>query len=93
MNIIPLEIEDHINKHPNVFDSYVIGVEDTFMGEEVCAWVRLKEKNLTSASGILEHCKDAIANYKLPRYIRFVDAYPLTSTGKISKRHMKEITA
>jgi len=88
-NIYPTEVENFLYKHPCVEDVQVIGVEDERMGEEVCAWIRLKRDQYVSADDIKEFCKGKISHFKIPRYIKFVDEYPLTVTGKVKKYEMR----
>jgi fatty-acyl-CoA synthase len=68
----------------------VIGVPDAKYGEELCAWVRLKAEQQASPEDIREFCKGQIAHYKIPRYVKFVDSFPMTVTGKIQKYRMRE---
>ena len=89
-NIYPREIEEFLFRHPKVQDVQIFGVPDPRYGEEVCAWIRLKEGQTTSPEEIATFCRDQIAHYKIPRYIRFVDDYPMTVTGKIQKFRMRE---
>ena len=91
-NIYPMEIEEYFMKHPNISDIQVIGVSDDFMGEELCAWVKLKDQSKTTVSDLIEYCKGKIAHFKIPRYIRFVTEFPLTVTGKVKKNEMRHIT-
>jgi fatty-acyl-CoA synthase len=92
-NIYPREIEEFLYTNQKIFDVYVIGVPDIRFGEEVCAWIRLKEGETATAEEIKEFCKDKIAYYKIPRYIKFVEDFPMTVTGKIQKYKMREIAA
>jgi fatty-acyl-CoA synthase len=91
-NIYPREIEEFLYLHPKIQDVAVVGVPDHKYGEELCAWIRLKPNTSAEAGEITEFCREQIAHYKIPRYIRFVDAFPLTVTGKVQKfeirRHM-----
>jgi fatty-acyl-CoA synthase len=89
-NVYPREIEEFLYKHPKVQDVQVIGVPDPKYGEEICAWVRLKPGETATAEEIRDFCKGRIAHYKVPRYVRFVDAFPMTVTGKIQKYLMRE---
>ena len=91
-NIYPREIEEYLNSHPNVADTQVIGVNDDFFGEEVCAWVKLREAGKTKAEDFLTFCQGKIAHYKVPRYIRLVTEFPLTVTGKVRKNEMRHIS-
>jgi fatty-acyl-CoA synthase len=93
-NIYPREIEEFLYRHPKVLDVAVVGVPDSKYGEEVCAVVRLHEGVTAEPAEIIEFCRDQIAHYKVPRYVRFVTAFPLTVTGKVQKylirRQMQE---
>src|SRR4030095_9019674 len=89
-NVYPREIEEFLYRHPSVSDVQVIGVPDKRYGEELCAWVILKAGHAATADEIREFCKGQIAHYKIPRYIKFVDAFPMTITGKIQKFVMRE---
>ncbi|PAT43784.1 AMP-binding protein [Vandammella animalimorsus] len=84
-NIYPREIEEFLYRHPKVQDVQVVGVPDEKYGEELCAWIIAKPGALVTEDNIREFCKGQIAHYKVPRYIRFVDAFPMTVTGKIQK--------
>jgi fatty-acyl-CoA synthase len=91
-NVYPREIEEFLYRHPKVQDVQVIGVPDPKYGEEVCAWVKLREGESATAEEIREFCKGQIAHYKIPRYVEFVDAFPMTITGKVQKFAMREQT-
>lgn len=88
-NIYPREIEEFLYTHPAVQDVQVFGIPDDRMGEEVCAWILLREGESTTDDDIRLFCKGQIAHYKVPRYIRFVSEYPMTVTGKIQKFEMR----
>ena len=89
-NVYPREIEEFLYRHPKVQDVQVIGVPDAKYGEELCAWVKLKPGENASADDIKDFCKGQIAHYKIPRYVKFVDGFPMTVTGKIQKYLMRE---
>ncbi|HMM91827.1 AMP-binding protein [Bradyrhizobium sp.] len=89
-NIYPREIEEFLYQHPKVQDVQVFGVPDPKYGEEVCAWIRLKDGQTCDEESIRSFCREAIAHYKIPRFIRFVDAYPMTVSGKVQKFIMRE---
>ncbi len=89
-NVYPREIEEFLYRHPAISDVQVIGVPDPKYGEELCAWVILKPGQLATGDDIRAFCKGQIAHYKVPRHIRFVDAFPMTITGKIQKFVMRE---
>lgn len=92
-NIYPREIEEYLYTHPKVQDVQVFGVPDSKFGEEVCAWVKLKDGQDCDEDAIRDFCRGIIAHYKIPRYIKFVEAFPLTASGKIQKFQMREIMA
>lgn len=80
-------------KHPNIQDCQVIGINDEVMGEEVCAWIKLRNTaQPLQVEDIRKYCKGNIAHYKVPRYVRLVKEYPLTVTGKVKKNDMRHIT-
>jgi fatty-acyl-CoA synthase len=89
-NVYPREIEEFLYRHPKVADVQVIGVPDPKYGEELCAWIRLKPGERAAPEEIQAFCRGQIAHYKIPRYIRFVDAFPMTVTGKVQKFVMRE---
>ncbi|WP_163574636.1 AMP-binding protein [Halomonas faecis] len=89
-NIYPREIEDFLYTHPAISDVQVIGVPDEKYGEEVMAWVKLSDGQQLTADELEEFCKGQIAHYKIPRYVKFVDEFPMTVTGKIQKFKMRE---
>jgi fatty-acyl-CoA synthase len=91
-NIYPREVEEFLYEHPAVSDVQVIGVPDLKYGEELMAWVKLKGDRVATPEEIKEFCKGKIAHYKIPRYIKFVDEFPMTVTGKIQKYKMREIS-
>jgi len=89
-NIYPREIEEFLFTHPEIQDAKVVGVKDEKYGEEVCAWVQLKDGAVITEDEIKTFCKDHIAYFKVPRYIRLVDRFPMTVTGKVQKFKMRE---
>jgi fatty-acyl-CoA synthase len=89
-NIYPREIEEFLYQHPDVSDVQVIGVPSARYGEEVMAWVKLREGAQVAEDDLTAYCKDRIATYKIPRYWKFVDSFPMTVTGKIQKFKMRE---
>lgn len=91
-NIYPREIEEFLYTHPKISDIQVIGVPDRKYGEEICAWVKLKEGETATEEEIKEFCRGKIAHFKIPRYIKFTDSFPMTVTGKIRKVEMREIS-
>ena len=90
-NVYPREIEEFLYTHPAIADVQVIGVPDERYGEEVCAWVVLREGAELDGEELREFCGGQIARYKIPRYVRFVDGFPMTVTGKIQKHKMREV--
>ena len=91
-NVYPREIEEYLYRHPAVQDVQVIGVPDARYGEELCAWVIVKPGHAVTEDEVRAFCQGRIAHYKIPRYVRFVDAFPMTVTGKIQKFRMREAT-
>jgi len=89
-NIYPREIEEFLYTHPKISDIQVIGVPDKKYGEEVCAWIRLREGQHATEDEIRDYCRGKIATYKIPRFIRFTTEFPMTVTGKIQKFRMRE---
>ncbi len=81
-NISPREIEEFLYTHPDIQDVQIFGVPDTRLGEELCAWIRLRRSCRVKEDDIREFCRGRIAHYKVPRYVRFVDDFPMTVTGK-----------
>ena len=96
-NIYPREIEEFLYTHPDVEDAQVIGVPSERYGEEVMAWVKLRARaqheieNTIDGDSLAEYCHGTIATFKIPRYWKFVDEFPMTVTGKIQKFRMREI--
>ena len=89
-NVYPREIEEFLYRHPKIQDVQVIGIPDQRYGEELCAWVRLHDGETASAEEIRAFCQGQIAHYKVPRYVKFVDGFPMTVTGKIQKFLMRQ---
>jgi len=89
-NVYPREVEEFLYQHPAVSDVQVIGVPDERYGEELCAWVRLKEGHTADGDELRAWCKGKIATFKIPRHWKFVDAFPMTVTGKVQKFKMRE---
>ncbi len=84
-NVYPREIEEFLYRHPKVKDVQVVGLPDKRYGEELCAWIVPREGEQLTEQDIRDFCKGQIAHYKVPRYIKFVDGFPMTVTGKIQK--------
>jgi len=89
-NIYPREIEEFLFTHPKIQDAKVVGISDEKYGEEVCVWIKLKDGEVLTEDEIRAFCKDHIAYFKVPRYIRLVDDFPMTVTGKVQKFRMRE---
>ena len=89
---LPREVEEFLYTHPDVADVQVIGVPDASYGEELMAWVRLRaRRRRLDEEELREFCRGRIAHYKVPRYVRFIDEFPMTVTGKVQKFKMREI--
>jgi len=89
-NIYPREVEEFLYTHPKIADVQVIGVPDEKMGESVAAWVKLKSGATMTEDDLRDFCKGRIAHFKIPQYVRFVETFPMTVTGKIQKFVMRE---
>jgi fatty-acyl-CoA synthase len=89
-NVYPREVEEFLYTHAAVKDVAVFGVPDERFGEELCAWIQVREGHRVTEEEIREFCKGRIAHYKVPRYVRVVDAFPMTVTGKVQKFKMRE---
>ena len=93
-NVYPREVEEFLYTHPAIADAQVIGIPDERLGEIVVAWVRLKAGVTTRVTAdeeeIRAFCRARLAYYKVPQHIRFVDAYPMTLSGKVQKFKMRE---
>jgi fatty-acyl-CoA synthase len=89
-NVYPREIEEFLYRHPKISDVQAFGVPDAKFGEEVCAWIRVREGETLTEQEVRAFCAGQIAHYKIPRYIRFVDEFPMTVTGKMQKYLMRE---
>jgi fatty-acyl-CoA synthase len=90
-NIYPREVEEFLYSHPAVRDVAVVGVPDLKYGEQLCAWVRLTAPGAASAEELRDHCRAAVAHYKVPHYVLFTDDFPMTVTGKIQKYKLREL--
>ena len=89
-NIYPREIEEFLYRHPKVGDVQVVGVPDAKLGETVAAWIRLKPGAAASEDELRDFCCGRIAHYKVPQYIRLVDEFPMTVTGKVQKFRIRQ---
>jgi fatty-acyl-CoA synthase len=92
-NVYPREIEEFLYTHPDIVDAQVIGVPDERLGEELVAWVRLRDgAEAITADALRAFCTGRLAHYKIPRYVRIVDGFPMTVTGKVRKVEMREVS-
>ncbi|MFD6875512.1 MULTISPECIES: AMP-binding protein [unclassified Streptomyces] len=93
-NLYPREIEEFLHSHPDVLDVQVIGVPDPKYGEELMAWVRMREgAEPLTADAVRAYCHGRLAHFKIPRYVHVVDEFPMTVTGKIRKVEMRAVAA
>jgi fatty-acyl-CoA synthase len=90
-NVYPREVEEFLYTHPAVSDVQVIGVPSRQYGEEVMAWIKLREGAYATSEQLMEYCRGKIATFKIPRYWKFTDVFPMTVTGKVQKFRMREI--
>ncbi len=88
-NVYPREVEEFLYRHPKIVDVQVFGVADEKYGEELCAWVKLRSGETMTEEEVRGFCRDQIAHYKIPRFVRFVDEFPMTVTGKMQKFLMR----
>ena len=91
-NIYPREIEEFLHTHPKIVQASVVGVPDQHYGEQVCAWIAVRDGDTVTIDEVREFCKGRIATYKIPRYVLFTSDFPMTVTGKIQKFRMREIS-
>ena len=89
-NIYPREIEEFLHRHPDIDDVYVVGLPDERLGERVLAWIKASEDSALTEEGVKEFCRGQIAHFKIPEFIRFVDEFPMTVTGKVQKFVIRE---
>ena len=89
-NIYPAEIEAFLMRHPEIAEAQVVGLPDSFMGEEVAAVIRIKSGSTVTAEEVRQYCLDGISRHKVPKYIRFVTSLPLTASGKVKKFELRE---
>ncbi|CAG2174689.1 unnamed protein product [Oppiella nova] len=92
-NIYPKEIEDFLMSHPFVADAHVVGVPHKRFGEDLVAYIKLKNNGSLEPWEVIEFCKGKISHFKIPQNIEFVDDFPRTVTGKVQKVKLKEIAA
>jgi len=89
-NIYPREVEEFLYTHPKIADVQVFGVPDAKYGEQLCAWIRVHPAESLTAEEVAAYCRGQIAHYKIPHHVRFVDAFPMTVTGKVQKYIMRQ---
>jgi len=89
-NIYPREVEEFLFTHPDISSAQVFGAPDRQYGEQLCTWIVVRAGARLSEREVIDFCKGRIAHYKIPKYIRFVDQYPMTVTGKIQKFIMRK---
>jgi fatty-acyl-CoA synthase len=89
-NVYPREVEEFLYSHPAINDVAVFGVPDDRYGEELCAWIQVREGESVTEAEIREFCKGRIAHYKVPRYVQVVESFPMTVTGKVQKFKMRD---
>jgi fatty-acyl-CoA synthase len=89
-NVYPREIEEYLYRHPKIQDVQVFGVPDDHFGEEICAYIKLRPGAQANGEEIIAFCRGQIAHYKVPRYVKFVDQFPMTVTGKVQKFVMRD---
>ena len=89
-NVYPREVEEYLYRHEKIVEVQVFGVPDDRFGEEICAWIQIRDGMTLTAEDVREFCNGQIAHYKVPRHIRFVTEFPMTVTGKMQKFLMRE---
>jgi fatty-acyl-CoA synthase len=89
-NVYPREVEEFLYSHPSIADVQVIGVPDARYGEELMAWIIPRQGATLDEDAVREFCQGRIAHYKIPRYVKIVDAFPMTVTGKVQKFKMRD---
>ncbi|KAM7308222.1 medium-chain acyl-CoA ligase ACSF2, mitochondrial [Ixodes scapularis] len=89
-NVYPVEIEDFLYRHPDVLEVQVVGVPDKRLGEESCAWIKLKPGRTLNEEDVKNFCKGKLSHFKIPKYVLFVETFPKTVSGKIQKHKMRD---
>src|SRR5499426_2247639 len=89
-NIYPAEIEAFLMRHPKIAEAQVVGIPDEFMGEEICAWIRAGQGEELTEDEVCEYCMAGISRHKVPKFIRIVESFPLTASGKVKKFELRE---
>ena len=88
-NIYPREVEEYLYLHDAVQEVHAFGVYDAHFGEELCAWIKVRDGETLTEDDIRAFCKGKIAHYKIPRYVEFVEDFPMTVTGKVIRKELK----
>jgi fatty-acyl-CoA synthase len=91
-NIYPREVEEFLYSHPAISDVQVVGVPDDKYGEELCAWIVVRDGQQITEADVREFCAGQLAHFKVPRYVLVVEEFPMTVTGKVQKFKMRETT-
>jgi fatty-acyl-CoA synthase len=89
-NLYPAEIEAFLMRHPKIAEAQVVGIPDEFMGEEVCALIRARQGEELTEDEVREYCKAGVSRHKVPKFVRFVESFPLTASGKVKKFELRE---
>ena len=89
-NIYPAEIEDYLRSNSDIMEAQAFGVPDERVGEEVAVWVKLRPDSKMTAEDLKEFCKGNISHFKIPRYIKFVDSFPINASLKVLKTEMRK---
>lgn len=89
-NVYPAEIEAFLMRHPKITEAQVVGVPDEHMGEEVCALIRARQGEVFTEDEVREYCKAGVSRHKVPKFVRFVESFPLTASGKVKKFELRE---
>ena len=90
-NIVPRDLEEVLHQHPAVLEAAAIGVPDPIMGEEIKAYIVIREGEKVSEDDIIKHCQEHLAKYKTPKYVEFMDALPRNPIGKIMRKKLREL--
>jgi fatty-acyl-CoA synthase len=89
-NVYPAEVENFLMRHPAILQAQVVGIPDPYMGEEAAAFIQLRAGRSLGEEELREHCRAHMSRHKLPKYVRFVDAFPLTPSGKVRKFELRD---
>jgi fatty-acyl-CoA synthase len=89
-NVYPREVEEYLFRHPKVSEAQVFSIPSERLGEEVAAWIKLRDGESATDEEIRSYCREGLAKFKVPKVVRFVSAFPMTVTGKIQKFRMRE---